>query len=132
MFSSIHPLGTTGAFGSDMYIGYKRAAFGCSTDPPPPLPPHPAMSWYRHSTHRFLKGGVSGLAFLHSKGIVHADVKPDNFMTDRNLSALKITDFGFAGRECRVSRSSGVVGSPEQISHAVLVVSSLRKINSLL
>lgn len=38
---------------------------------------------------------ISGLAYMHSKGVAHRDLKPENLMIDKNFN-LKIADFGFA------------------------------------
>lgn len=55
-------------------------------------------------THRYLKDNaarrlfaqlVSGVGYLHKKGIVHRDLKLENLLLDRNRN-LMITDFGFA------------------------------------
>ncbi|CAG8980819.1 hypothetical protein HYALB_00003746 [Hymenoscyphus albidus] len=54
--------------------------------------------------HRYLKDNaarrlfaqlVSGVGYLHKKGIVHRDLKLENLLLDRNRNII-ITDFGFA------------------------------------
>ncbi|KAJ2960894.1 hypothetical protein NQ176_g11029 [Zarea fungicola] len=54
--------------------------------------------------HRYLKDGsarrlfaqlVSGVGYLHKKGIVHRDLKLENLLLDSNRNII-ITDFGFA------------------------------------
>ena len=55
-------------------------------------------------THRYLKDTparrlfaqlISGVGYLHKKGIVHRDLKLENLLLDRNRNII-ITDFGFA------------------------------------
>lgn len=38
---------------------------------------------------------ISAVKWLHSKGIIHNDLKPDNIMIEKNLD-IKIIDFGFS------------------------------------
>ena len=54
--------------------------------------------------HRYLKDGaarklfaqlISGVGYLHKKGIVHRDLKLENLLLDRHRNII-ITDFGFA------------------------------------
>jgi calcium/calmodulin-dependent protein kinase I len=49
---------------------------------------------------RMFRQIVSALAFLHSNGIVHRDIKPDNLLlsSESEDAVVKIADFGFAKR----------------------------------
>jgi serine/threonine protein kinase len=38
----------------------------------------------------------SALAFLHSNGLVHRDIKPDNIMFNKNTNRVTVLDLGFA------------------------------------
>ncbi|XP_057425558.1 serine/threonine-protein kinase STY13-like [Lotus japonicus] len=62
-----------------------------------------------------------GLSYLHSKKIVHRDVKSDNMLFDANEN-LKITDFGVARIEaanpCEMTGETGTIGymAPEVLN----------------
>jgi tRNA A-37 threonylcarbamoyl transferase component Bud32 len=39
---------------------------------------------------------LTALSYLHSRGVVHHDIKPENIIVDYSQNALKLTDFGSA------------------------------------
>jgi serine/threonine protein kinase len=54
---------------------------------------------------RMIRDCVAGLGFLHSKGVMHCDVKSLNFLVDQNLN-VKLSDLGEA-RPLRDERERG-------------------------
>lgn len=55
------------------------------------------------SDHKFVKVTMhrllSGVAYIHSKRVMHRDLKPDNIMLSSAGDQLKIIDFGFARKK---------------------------------
>ena len=44
----------------------------------------------------YFKQVCEGLAYAHSKGVIHRDLKPNNFLLSRDQTMLKVADFGVA------------------------------------
>lgn len=48
-----------------------------------------------NDARRFFNQLMSGVNYLHSKGVAHRDLKPENLLLD-DRDNLKISDFGMA------------------------------------
>ena len=68
---------------------------------------------------RFIRDVASGLEYLHSKNILHRDIKPDNILSDADGNFL-ITDFGVSTKmKSTLRRNSTRVMSSGDISGTV-------------
>eukprot|EP00211_Chloroparvula_japonica_P005366 CAMPEP_0119127818 /NCGR_PEP_ID=MMETSP1310-20130426/6215_1 /TAXON_ID=464262 /ORGANISM="Genus nov. species nov., Strain RCC2339" /LENGTH=381 /DNA_ID=CAMNT_0007118101 /DNA_START=258 /DNA_END=1403 /DNA_ORIENTATION=- len=63
----------------------------------------------------WMTGVLLGLNYLHSNGIVHRDIKPDNVMLNQNGFPL-LTDFNVATRLDANGRCSGLCGTDAYIA----------------
>jgi serine/threonine-protein kinase len=67
---------------------------------------------------RVLREVAWALAYAHSQGLVHRDVKPDNIMLEAATGRALVTDFGIAGLVRGAAGLDGgeVIGTPEFMS----------------
>jgi serine/threonine protein kinase len=61
---------------------------------------------------------VTGLEYLHAKGVIHRDIKPENLVFD-SKGYLRITDFGIA-RSWRPDNANDTSGTPGYMAPEVM------------
>ena len=62
---------------------------------------------------------LSVMEYLHRKGVVHNDLKPDNILIGRSGGSLKLIDFGFADDDTHEGKAMGgtrAYASPELLT----------------
>lgn len=60
-----------------------------------------------------LDGILAGLDAMHSTGVGHLDVKPDNVILRRETGAATLVDFGLSGRTVRKKCGNPIYAAPE-------------------
>jgi serine/threonine-protein kinase len=76
-------------------------------------------AWPVDRTVRVLREVADALAYAHSHGVVHRDIKPDNILIDRASGRPLVTDFGIAraaAGETRLTVTGVAVGTPAYMS----------------
>jgi serine/threonine-protein kinase len=76
-------------------------------------------SWPADRTERVLREVADALAYAHSRGVVHRDVKPDNILIERDSGRALVSDFGIARAsegETRLTLTGVAVGTPAYMS----------------
>ena len=76
-------------------------------------------AWPVDQTVRVLRDVADALAYAHTHGVVHRDIKPDNILIDRASGRPLVTDFGIAraaAGETRLTVTGVAVGTPAYMS----------------
>jgi len=60
---------------------------------------------------------LQAISYMHSRGIVHHDIKPENIIVDYQLNTLKLTDFGSAKTKAQEGAVGGTLNymAPEML-----------------
>jgi len=73
-----------------------------------------------HKTRqRIIEELLDAVAYLHTKQIVHKDLKPSNILITNNGEHVKLIDFGFSDTDSQTARNLGCTNryaSPEQLN----------------
>lgn len=60
---------------------------------------------------KYAKGGLEGLQFIHSCGLLHMDMSPSNLVVCSDTGDIKIIDFGLSqimGNEIKPCGTDGI------------------------
>ena len=109
---NIIPIYRVGQAGGTLYIAMKfieGRAVDAVVEREGPLPLHAAIL--------VLRSAASALAYAHSRGVIHRDIKGGNILLDAGGRAI-VTDFGIAraAEDAGLTASGAVVGTPHFMS----------------
>ena len=75
--------------------------------------------WPADRVERALREVADALAYAHSRGVIHRDVKPDNILIERDTGRALVSDFGIARAaegESRLTLTGVALGTPAYMS----------------
>lgn len=72
----------------------------------------------KHQTQFYIASLITVMNYLHSRGIVHRDIKPDNVMINEN-GWVKVIDFGIV-KEIKNNKTWTVIGTPGYMAPEVI------------
>uniref|UniRef100_A0A7S4AWN8 non-specific serine/threonine protein kinase n=1 Tax=Pseudo-nitzschia australis TaxID=44445 RepID=A0A7S4AWN8_9STRA len=58
--------------------------------------PSNRVSWRRDSVPHYASQLIAAVEFMHSSGVLHCDLKPENVLLDASTGDIKLADFGCA------------------------------------
>jgi serine/threonine-protein kinase len=72
-------------------------------------------------TRRIVREVADALAYAHSRGVIHRDIKPDNILLTKDEGRALVTDFGIAraisdGNDARLTATGVAIGTPAYMS----------------
>lgn len=87
----------------------------------------PDVGMPRYQAQKYFRQLISGVEYLHGRGVAHRDLKPENLLLDGNDN-LKISDFGLAtiyrmqNKERRLEKKCGTLPyvAPEVLERSYL------------
>jgi len=63
---------------------------------------------------------LTALAYMHAKGIMHRDMKPENLLLTADYSTVKLADFGFS-KHVNGEEKGDICGTPEYVAPEMLM-----------
>ena len=69
---------------------------------------------------KLLCDAAKGMAYLHSRNVIHRDLKPGNLLVSKNWQC-KVADFGASTIKVQVEKTMTVIGTPSYMAPEVLM-----------